>query len=463
MARHGAVPSPLTKFASPLSEPEDKLAMDALLLRCIAGPDTGKRLVVSDIPFTLGRAVDCNLASDDPDVSPHHLTLTHVGAALRIEPVAGALVFLDGRPIQGATTVARGQQIRLGRSLWEVGAPVSFFEKVGERVATAAGVQKLEGWSASDMFSDVFKHRTEDDQDEYFGVGTIHTTPPLEAIDASSWPKPWAFVRILALSLAVYALFVWSWERFDNVRLVPGLIMVGSFAVPFSILVFFFEINVPRNVSLYQLLKLVLLGGIVSIVLSLLFYQWTHIDNWLGAASAGIVEETGKVLTLLLVVRRRRYRWILNGLLLGAAVGTGFAIFETAGYALETGLSSGRAMLDVITERGVLSVLGGHGLLTALEGGALWRVRGDRPFKLDMLRDPMFVRVLVLCMVLHMLWNAPFAAPLFGKQLAIGFILWIALLSYIQAGLREVQTAQQSARQSAPATGEAIVIPIRVS
>jgi protease PrsW len=433
--------------------------MDPIALRCIAGPDQGKRFTVTDIPFVLGRGLDCNVCSDDPDVAPHHLKLTNTGG-LRIEPLdAAAPIFLDGRPIHTATPVTRGQQLRLGRSLWEVGTPVTFFERAGERIATAAGVQKLEGWSAADMFSDVFKHRTEDEQDEYFGVGTHATTPPLDAIPANAWPKPWAFVRILALSLAVYALFVWSWERFDNVRLVPGLIMVGSFAVPFSILVFFFEINVPRNVSLYQLLRLVLLGGIVSIVLSLLFYQWTHIDNWLGAASAGIVEETGKVLALLLVVRRPRYRWILNGLLFGAAVGTGFAIFETAGYALETGLASGRAMLDVITERGVLSVLGGHGLLTALEGGALWRVRGNKPFTFDMLRDPMFVRVFLLCMVCHMLWNAPVNLPLFGKQLAIGFVLWVALLSYIQAGLRQVQAAQLADERN----GDAVVIPIRVS
>ena len=47
----------------------------------------------------------------------------------------------------------------------------------------------------------------------------------------------------------------------------------------------------------------------------------------------GVLEETGKALALLVVVGSLRYRWQLNGLLFGAAVGAGFAGFESAGYA----------------------------------------------------------------------------------------------------------------------------------
>ena len=306
------------------------------------------------------------------------------------------------------------------------------------------------------MFSDVFKKRTDEEQEEYFNVGTRTTTPPLEAIEAGGWPKPWAFVRFLILSSAVFALFAWAWNRFSNPYLIPGLILVGSFAIPCSILVFFFEMNVPRNVSLYQILKLLLLGGIVSLCVSLLFFEWTSLDNWLGAMSAGIVEESGKALTLLLVVRKRRYPWTLNGMLFGATVGTGFAVFETSGYALTSGLNSGMASLfQTIYERGALSVLGGHALWTALVGGALWRVRGQREFKWEMLRDPAFLRVFALCVALHMLWNSPFDLPLELKFIAIGFITWIAVLSYIQFGLAEIRQAQRAGGGT-----EAIVIPI---
>ena len=52
--------------------------------------------------------------------------------------------------------------------------------------------------------------------------------------------------------------------------------------------------------------------------------------------------------------------YILDGLLIGAAVGAGFAAFETAGYILRFGLNSGlEAMLEIIKLRGFL-VPGGH-------------------------------------------------------------------------------------------------------
>jgi RsiW-degrading membrane proteinase PrsW (M82 family) len=353
--------------------------------------------------------------------------------------------------------------VRVGRSLWEVATAevvqppqTGIFGKVRAQVAAVAGVDKLQGWSAGEMFSDVFKKRTDEEQEEYFNVGTRTTTPALGAIEAGGWPKPWAFVRFLLLSSAVFALFAWAWNRFSNPYLIPGLILVGSFAIPCSILVFFFEMNVPRNVSLYQILKLLLLGGIVSLCVSLLFFEWTSLDNWLGAMSAGIVEESGKGLTLLLIVRKRRYPWTLNGMLFGATVGTGFAVFETSGYALTSGLNSGMASLfQTIYERGALSVLGGHALWTALVGGALWRVRGQREFKWDMLREPAFLRVLALSVALHMLWNSPFDPPLELKFIAIGFVTWIAVLSYIQFGLAEIRQAQRAGGDT-----EAIVIPI---
>ena len=56
------------------------------------------------------------------------------------------------------------------------------------------------------------------------------------------------------------------------------------------------------------------------------------------ALLTGATEETGKALALLIVLGSPRYRWQLNGLLFGAAVGAGFAGFESAGYALGAAL-----------------------------------------------------------------------------------------------------------------------------
>ena len=65
-----------------------------------------------------------------------------------------------------------------------------------------------------------------------------------------------------------------------------------------------------------------------------------------------------------------------DGIVLGAAVGFGFAAFETAGYAFNAALSLGGLSLTNLVEtellRGILTPVG-HGLWTAILGGVLFR------------------------------------------------------------------------------------------
>src|SRR5262249_40462091 len=156
----------------------------------------------------------------------------------------------------------------------------------------------------------VFARHSDEEVERYFAVGGPDTTPPLEQIDVS-WPKPWVFFRMFLLALAAYVVFVQAWERFGNLNLLPGLIIVGSFAVPFSTLILFFEFNARRNVSLYQIGRLVMLGGVASIVFSLLMYQVTAMFHmtWLGASVAGLAEEPGKLLVLAFVINKRKYSY----------------------------------------------------------------------------------------------------------------------------------------------------------
>ncbi|MEP6663695.1 MAG: PrsW family glutamic-type intramembrane protease [Verrucomicrobiota bacterium] len=422
-------------------------ASDALpILVCVGGPDLGKRLVITERGSTIGRSASCEVASDDPDASERHVTISlrnHQPAFIATE---NASVFVDGQRVIESPIQPR-QQLRIGRSIWQLtdaaGATdiSSFLSSLGDRISAAAGVEKIEGFNPAMMFSEVFRKRTDEEMEHYFAAGTPLTTPPLAEVD-TNWPKPWLFLKIFILAALVYVGFVFALEHFHNPILIPGLLTIGAFVVPLSLLIFFFEVNVLRNVPLYQIGKLMFLGGILSVILSLFIFRWTNLHNWLGAMSAGIVEEAGKGAALFLVINKLKYRWTLNGMLFGAAVGAGFASFESAGYAYMDSDYGGDAMLHSITQRGILSIFGGHVLWTALVGGALWRVRGAEKFRWEMLKDIRFVRVYILCAAMHMVWNSPFKLPLFLKYIGLGFVAWVALLSFIQAGLRQIRAAQ---------------------
>lgn len=49
----------------------------------------------------------------------------------------------------------------------------------------------------------------------------------------------------------------------------------------------------------------------------------------------GLIEELGKAIIVLTVLRKLGKLSIMTGLLIGACVGAGFAAFESAGYALQ--------------------------------------------------------------------------------------------------------------------------------
>jgi protease PrsW len=223
--------------------------------------------------------------------------------------------------------------------------------------------------------------------------------------------------------------------------------VVGSFVVPLSVLIFFFETNVRRNVSLYQVLKLLFFGGILSLIFSLILFKVIAI-NALGASVAGLVEEPGKLLALFLVVNIPKYKYTHNGLLFGAAVGTGFAAFESAGYALTIGLSTGQpqVIFDIILVRGMLAPFA-HIVWTAMSAAALWKVKGDRPFTFDMVQDSRFLRVFGIAVVLHMLWNSPLDLPLFGKYIALGLVAWTVILALIQDGLQQLRVEKVAAME----------------
>jgi protease PrsW len=314
-------------------------------------------------------------------------------------------------------------------------------QSIGSQISSFASTDKLEGFSLREFFSEVFKKRDSSELDDYFVVGTSRTTPLIEDIP-TSWPKPWFFFRVLMFLGLVYLGFYCALQQFGNPKLIPGLIMMGSLAVPLATVILFFELNVPRNISFNRVLMLVASGGVVSLFVALVGFSVSDL-GWLGASQAGIVEEIGKLLVVIIVARSFKGKYILNSLLYGAAVGAGFAFFESAGYAFEFLEKSGKldVMFDVIQLRALLTPFG-HVAWTAIAAGALWRARGEQSFQIQMLLDGRFLKTLTIPMALHMAWDSPFSSPFDIHLIVLGVIGWFVVFGLVQQGLRQVRDEQ---------------------
>jgi protease PrsW len=285
------------------------------------------------------------------------------------------------------------------------------------------------------IFSRVFRNHSELEAERLFIVGTALTTPKISEVE-DTWPKPWLFARVFIIALIAFAGFYIGVSFFRNVNFIPGLIIIGSFAVPFTTLIFFWEMNAPQNIAFYRIIYVVLIGGILSMLVALVFF--VILKKHTNPITIGITEELAKAITVIAFVRYRKYRYILNGLLIGAAVGAGFAAFETAGYALRALISGdGANIYNTILWRGLFAP-GGHIAWAALTGAAFCRVQGDHPFKLNMLFRFNFLRVFILVVVMHALWDSPIPGMFPYGHIFLMASSWIVVFLLIRAGLKEI-------------------------
>ena len=214
----------------------------------------------------------------------------------------------------------------------ECGCPLILDELLHETqtntIDEITGLNGRRGFSLWHFFADVFRRHDRDEILEVFCCGTHATTPPLHAV-SSAWPTPWIFARMLLACLLLYFGFDWASSTFQNANLVPGLMFVGNFAIPFCVMVFFFELNVRRDVPFFDVMRAMMYGGLIALIFALILVEFSpDVLRWV----AGPIEEPAKLLAVILIAGSRRNGRILTGLLLGAGVGAGFAAFESSGY-----------------------------------------------------------------------------------------------------------------------------------
>jgi RsiW-degrading membrane proteinase PrsW (M82 family) len=148
-----------------------------------------------------------------------------------------------------------------------------------------------------------------------------------------------------------------------------------------------------------------LYGGLLGVLAaSILEPLVIHRYSFGAAFVIGMIEEFVKILGVLVIARRRRHNAEMDGLILGAAAGMGFAALESIGYAFTAFLTSQgslSATVAVTLLRGLLSPVG-HGVWTAILTSVLFRESGPKRFHINL----KVIGAYLLVVVLHGLWDA---------------------------------------------------------
>jgi RsiW-degrading membrane proteinase PrsW (M82 family) len=213
-----------------------------------------------------------------------------------------------------------------------------------------------------------------------------------------------AWLQIFVVGLTLWVASVVITLLTANPNLVPTLILLGSFLVPVAFVAWAFERWKDQDVTAELIVTAFVLGGLLGVLGAAVLETYILSPSPLLFLGIGLIEEAVKLGALVLVTRHLQRRHARDGFVLGAAVGFGFAAFETAGYAFNALLTvrglSLTGLVDTELVRGVLTPFG-HGLWTAILGGVLFREARDGRFRFTGALLGMYLWVSLL----HALWD----------------------------------------------------------
>lgn len=291
-----------------------------------------------------------------------------------------------------------------------------------------------------DILSESFKKHSRSDLEYVMATGTAMNKTTEEDM-LQKWHKPWVWVSALKAGLLLVAIL---YAVFFAVNYLAGgysvaamymLVIIPPVVFPVILCIFLWELNIPQNISIYELCKYILLGGFISLALNSIMYIFFPGGP---ASMAAFREEPVKLAASLIFIglmAKKRKIYGITGLVVGAAVGCGFAGFESIEYAMdalnEVGLLG--AVLSHIV-RG-MNVLAGHTVFCAPYVAAVALHMKDSKISVNSFLNTDFIVTYLVSTTMHYWWNSSSAV---WEQIAITIILWIQLLYITKKCLKQV-------------------------
>lgn len=122
-----------------------------------------------------------------------------------------------------------------------------------------------------DMFFEVFKFYIKDEVDDVFIVGIKCMMLYINEV-FEEWGRFWVFLCVF-LVLGIIFLVLWILINiFGNVNVILGMIFIGVLLVFILGLIFFFEFNVFKNISIFDVMRMFFIGGVLLFISIMILY-----------------------------------------------------------------------------------------------------------------------------------------------------------------------------------------------
>ena len=198
--------------------------------------------------------------------------------------------------------------------------------------------------------------------------------------------KKHSWLKVFTGGLVLYIFGVFALAATRNTNIFPTVVMLGNFLVPITYVAFFYQRRHLSKLDLPTTAWAFFYGGLLGVLAAAtlepiflshrsLFYSF----------EVGLIEEFAKIIGVLIIAKRCFHDSEMDGLILGAASGMGFAALESTGYAFTAFLNSGGSLSQTVLitlVRGVIAPIG-HGTWTAILVSTMFRESGPRKFHIN--------------------------------------------------------------------------------
>ncbi|QBD75125.1 PrsW family intramembrane metalloprotease [Ktedonosporobacter rubrisoli] len=231
-----------------------------------------------------------------------------------------------------------------------------------------------------------------------------------------------SWLRVLLIGIILFVITTLILSVTGNPNLYPTVILIGNFLVPVVFVAFLYDHRHLSALDPVTVASSFVLGGILgvlgaSVLEAFLLPVPSNPNAGLPLSTAflvGLIEEGCKIAAVAFLARRTPHTSEMDGLLLGGAVGMGFAALESTGYAFTVFLASGGHVSVSIIEtviRGLIAPFG-HGTWTGILGAVLFQQSTKQHFRITRL----VLLTYLFVSLLHGLWD--------GLPHSIYLIVW---------------------------------------
>ncbi len=370
----------------------------------------------------IGKLGANDIALSDPYASRVHAVIYWTPQGYEIEDLRSTNgVYVNGVRITGRAPLTPGQVIRVGRT------DMIFYALRREPwpgQPAAGGVAPAPPTALQPAAPAPFQHT---------GV-TPSAGARFSVWVGAEWRKRYWKVFLVGISLLVFSEYLLNGSM--GLTALWLVVPVAAALMPVSFFIYCWDsdylADMPRWIPWATFFSGAFLGVTLAFILERVFV--TN-ESFSDAMLVGLIEESCKALAVVWFIRNRRLRSEIDGVILGAAAGAGFATLETIGYALVAyvgGFSDGGGLAPLnatLLLRGLLAIFG-HVTWTAIIVGAIWRDRGQRSFKLTF----GVVFTFAVAVTLHGLWDG---VPYLGVLIAAVIGIWLLRFFLREAVARE--------------------------